>query len=51
MPRYELITKSSFAAQAWRRYDSYAFAANDAVVPLVVQELAEELGAQSSCPY
>jgi len=41
MPRYELITKSGFAAQAWRRYDSYAFAATDAVAPLVVQELAK----------
>jgi hypothetical protein len=39
MPRYELITKSGFAAQGWRRYDSYAFAATDAVAPLVVQEL------------
>ncbi|WP_439508705.1 SapC family protein [Yoonia sp.] len=41
MPRYELITKTGFAAQAWRRVDSYAFAATDAVAPLVVQELAK----------
>jgi hypothetical protein len=41
MPRYELITKTGFAAQGWRRYDSYAFAATDAVVPLVVLELAK----------
>jgi hypothetical protein len=41
MPRYELITKSGFSAQAWRRYDSYAFAAMDAVAPLVVEELAK----------
>jgi hypothetical protein len=41
MPRYELITKTCFAAQGWRRYDSYAFAATDAVAPLVVQELAK----------
>ncbi|ARU01687.1 SapC family protein [Yoonia vestfoldensis] len=41
MPRYELITKTGFAAQGWRRYDSYAFAASDAVAPLVVQELAK----------
>ena len=41
MPRYELITKSGFAAQAWRRVDSYAFAATDAVAPLVVQELSK----------
>ncbi|XOY56701.1 MAG: SapC family protein [Rhodobacterales bacterium] len=41
MPRYELITKTGFAAQAWRRYESYAFAATDAVAPLVVQELAK----------
>ena len=41
MPRYELITKTGFAAQAWRRVDSYAFAGTDAVAPLVVQELAK----------
>ena len=41
MPRYDLITKTGFAAQGWRRYDSYAFAATDAVAPLVVQELAK----------
>ncbi|EAQ05371.1 SapC family protein [Yoonia vestfoldensis] len=41
MPRYELITKSGFAAQAWRRHNSYAFAATDAVAPLVVTELAK----------
>ncbi|ARU01720.1 SapC family protein [Yoonia vestfoldensis] len=41
MPRYELITKSGFAAQAWRRYDNHAFAATDAVAPLLVQELAK----------
>ena len=41
MPRYELITKTGYAAQGWRRYDSYAFAAADAVAPLVVQELAK----------
>jgi hypothetical protein len=41
MPRYELITKSGFAAQGWRRYDSYAFAATDVVAPLVLNELAK----------
>jgi hypothetical protein len=41
MPRYELITKSGFAAQAWRRYDSYAFAATDAVASLVLNELSK----------
>ena len=41
MSRYELITKTGFAAQAWRRYDSYAFAGTDALAPLVVQELAK----------
>ena len=41
MPRYELITKSGFAAPAWRRVDRYAFASTDAVTPLVVQGLAE----------
>jgi hypothetical protein len=41
MPRYELITKTGFAAQAWRRHNSYAFAATDAVAPLVATELAK----------
>jgi hypothetical protein len=41
MPRFKLITKTGFATQAWRRYDSYAFAGTDAVAPLVVQELAK----------
>ncbi|EAQ05363.1 SapC family protein [Yoonia vestfoldensis] len=41
MPRYEHITKNGFAAQAWRRHNSYAFAGTDAVTPLVVQELAK----------
>jgi hypothetical protein len=39
MPRYELITKTRFAALAWRRAVTYGFAATDAVVPLVVREL------------
>jgi hypothetical protein len=41
MPRYDLITKTGFAAQGWRRSDSYAFAAKDAMAPLVVSELAK----------
>lgn len=41
MPRYELITKFGFVAQAWRRCESYAFAATDAVAPLMVMELAK----------
>jgi hypothetical protein len=41
MARYEVITKSDFVAQSWRRYSSFAFAATDAVAPLVVQELAK----------
>lgn len=41
MPRYEVISKPGFAAQAWRRPKSYVFAATDVVAPLVVQELAK----------
>jgi hypothetical protein len=33
------ITKTDFANLRWKRYDNYHFAALDAVVPLVVQEL------------
>lgn len=39
MPNYQAITKTDFANQRWKRYDSYQFAAKDAVVPLVLQEL------------
>jgi hypothetical protein len=41
MPRYEMITKTGFAEQSWRRYGGYGFAANDILAPLVVQELAK----------
>jgi hypothetical protein len=41
MPRYDVITKSGFAALAWRHHNSYAFAAADALAPLVVLELAK----------
>jgi len=41
MPRYEVITKTGFAEQSWRRYGGYGFAANDILAPLVVQELAK----------
>lgn len=39
MPRYEPVAASTHATQRWKRYSSYAFAATDAVAPLVVQEL------------
>ena len=41
MPNYQAITKSDFANLSWKRYDSYQFAAEDAVAPLVVQELTK----------
>ena len=39
MPRYQPIAASTHATKRWQRYSSYAFAATDAVAPLVVQEL------------
>lgn len=39
MAKIKPITKSEFAGRHWRRYTDYKFAANDAIVPLVMQEL------------
>lgn len=39
MPKYQAITKTDFANLRWKRFDSVRFAAQDAVAPLVVQEL------------
>ena len=39
MPNYQAITKTNFANQRWKRYESYHFAEQDAVVPFVLQEL------------
>lgn len=39
MAKIKPITKSEFAGRHWRRYTDYNFAANDAIVPLVMQEL------------
>lgn len=41
MPAYKAITKTDFEHLKWKRYDSFQFAAFDAVAPLVVQELAK----------
>lgn len=41
MPNYQAITKSGFANLRWKRYNSYQFAAQDTVAPLVVQELSK----------
>jgi len=40
MPTVTPVTPSRHAAMRWRRYDSYSFAADRAVVPLVAAELA-----------
>lgn len=39
MPNYQAIAPASHAALRWKRFDSYAFAAHEAVAPLVAQEL------------
>jgi hypothetical protein len=37
MSTYKAITKTDFADLRWKRFDSYAFAAQDAVAPLVAR--------------
>ena len=39
MPTFHAIAQSTHAHKRWMRYTSYAFAAHDALAPLVVQEL------------
>ena len=34
------ISADNFSGKAWRRYTSYAFAARETLIPLVVAELA-----------
>jgi len=43
MPNFQAVSKHTHANKRWKRYDNYAFAAKDAVAPLVVQELARAL--------
>lgn len=43
MPRYAAISRQQHAGKGWKRYDSYRFAAQDAVAPLVLQELPRAL--------
>ena len=39
MPSFHALSPSTHATQRWRRYTGYAFAAQDALAPLVAQEL------------
>ena len=39
MPNYQAVSQSTHASQRWKRYNTYHFAAQDAVTPLVMQEL------------
>src|SRR5690554_4691123 len=39
MAQLTVISREQHANKRWKRYTSYSFAASDAVVPLVVQEL------------
>lgn len=43
MPQYVAISRQRHADKGWKRYASYAFAAGDAVAPLVLQELPRAL--------
>ncbi len=45
MPSLAVISRERHGSRAWRRYDSYAFAARDAVVPLVGAEIARAVPA------
>ena len=39
MPTFHAIAQSTHADKRWKRYASYAFAAKEALTPLVAQEL------------
>ena len=41
MPTYQAITRSQFDPLRWKPFDSYRFAATDAIAPLVAQELTK----------
>jgi hypothetical protein len=43
MPRYVPLNKSLHAQAGWQKYTSFSFAARDAMVPLVLDELAHAL--------
>lgn len=43
MPNLQPVSRERHAGQYWQRYSSYAFAAKDAVCPLVVQELPKAM--------
>lgn len=43
MPNFQAVSKNTHTDKRWKRYDNYIFAAQDAVTPLVVQELARAL--------
>jgi hypothetical protein len=40
MPKFEAVSRERHAQKKWRRYESYAFAAADALTPVVGAELA-----------
>lgn len=39
MPNFKAISKKEYFGSRWRRYLGYAFAAKDAIAPLVIQEV------------
>src|SRR5919112_5480426 len=41
MPEFTVVSRERHAGKAWRPYTSYAFAAGDAVLPLVASELGQ----------
>jgi len=41
MPQFTAVSRDHHAGKAWRRHTSHAFAAGDAVLPLVASELAQ----------
>jgi hypothetical protein len=43
MPNYSVISKAQYASKRWQRHTGYHFAAHDAVIPLVVQELPKAM--------
>jgi hypothetical protein len=41
MSNYQIISQTAHAHLRWKRFDNYQFAAQDTVVPLVIQELTK----------
>ena len=48
-PQLTAISAENFSGKAWRRYTSYAFAARETLIPMVVDELTQAVPAMPLC--